>query len=47
MKVLCIGDVYGEPGRKALQHFLPRLIEQHMIDFVLVNVDNAAGGKGI
>lgn len=47
MKILCVGDVYGDPGRKALQYFLPRLIEQHMIDFVLVNVDNAAGGKGI
>ncbi len=47
MKILCVGDVYGDPGRKALYHFLPRLIEQHTIDFVMVNVDNAAGGKGI
>ena len=47
MKILCIGDVYGDPGRKALSYLLPPLVEQQAIDFVLVNVDNAAGGKGI
>lgn len=47
MNILFVGDVFGEPGRKALHQFLPSLVDQYGIDFVLVNVDNAAGGKGV
>lgn len=47
MNILCIGDIFGEPGRRALNHFLPGLVRQYGIDFVLANADNAAGGKGI
>lgn len=47
MNILCIGDIFGEPGRQAVAQLLPRLVSQHGIDFVLANVDNAAGGKGV
>jgi hypothetical protein len=47
MKVLMVGDVYGEPGRAAIQKLVPRLRDQHAIDLVVVNVENAAGGFGI
>jgi metallophosphoesterase (TIGR00282 family) len=47
MKVLMVGDVYGEPGRAAIQKLVPRLREQHAVDLVVVNVENAAGGFGI
>ena len=47
MKILCVGDIFGEPGREALRRLLPGIISKHRIDFVLVNVDNAAGGKGL
>jgi metallophosphoesterase (TIGR00282 family) len=47
MKVLMIGDVYGEPGRAAIQKLLPRLREEHGADLAVVNVENAAGGFGI
>lgn len=47
MKILFIGDIFGRPGREAVGHFLSGLIAEHKIDFVLANVDNAAGGKGI
>jgi hypothetical protein len=47
MNVLMVGDVYGEPGRTAVQKLLPRIREQHQIDFVVVNVENAAGGFGV
>lgn len=47
MNILLIGDIFGEPGRRAVEYFLPRLVEGHGIDFVLANVDNAAGGKGV
>jgi metallophosphoesterase (TIGR00282 family) len=47
MNVLMVGDVYGEPGRNAVQKLLPRIREEHQIDFVVVNVENAAGGFGV
>lgn len=47
MKLLFVGDVVGKPGRRALHHFLPELIDRHLIDYVVVNVENAAGGFGV
>jgi len=47
MNILCIGDIFGRPGRVVLKELLPKLIDQHKIDFVIVNGENAAGGKGI
>ena len=47
MKIMMIGDVYGEPGRATLAKLLPRLRDQHQIDFTVVNVENAAGGFGV
>ena len=44
MKVLFIGDVVGNPGRRALKQGLPDLISKLKIDFVIANVENAAGG---
>ena len=42
-----VGDVYGEPGRAAVQKLLPKLKQEHQIDFTVVNVENAAGGFGV
>jgi metallophosphoesterase (TIGR00282 family) len=47
LTVLCIGDVFGEPGRKALAHFLPRLRAEAEVDLVVANVENAAAGFGV
>ena len=47
MKIMMIGDVYGEPGRAALTRLLPKLRDQHRVDFTVVNVENAAGGFGV
>ena len=47
LSVLCIGDIFGEPGRKALAHFLPRLRHELDVGLVVVNVENAAAGFGI
>ncbi|MGH7183348.1 MAG: TIGR00282 family metallophosphoesterase [Nitrospiraceae bacterium] len=47
MKVLFIGDIFGEPGRRALARALPRLVVQQQIDLVIGNGENAAGGFGI
>jgi calcineurin-like phosphoesterase len=47
MKVLFIGDIVGKPGRKALKQGLPDLVNKFKVDFVIANVENAAGGFGI
>jgi metallophosphoesterase (TIGR00282 family) len=46
-RVLFIGDVVGEPGRKAIERTLPGLIERHSPDLVITNGENIAGGLGI
>ena len=45
--VLCVGDVFGEPGRRAVHALLPKLRKQHEIDVAVVNVENAAAGFGV
>ncbi len=47
MRFLLIGDVIGRTGRNALKHFLPKIIEEKNIDFIVANGENAAGGFGI
>jgi metallophosphoesterase (TIGR00282 family) len=47
MRVLMVGDVYGEPGRTALAKLLPKIKREHEIDLTVANVENAAGGFGV
>lgn len=47
MKLLFIGDIVGEPGRRAVKFLVPKLREQHRLDFVIANGENSAGGSGI
>jgi hypothetical protein len=47
MKVLVIGDIMGEPGRRAVERRLPRLVAEHNVDIVVANGENIAGGFGI
>jgi hypothetical protein len=47
VKLLFIGDIVGEPGRRAVKTLLPKLREQHQLDFVVANGENSAGGSGI
>ena len=47
IKVLCIGDVVGRPGRQVLSETLPVIIKEHEIDCVIANAENSAGGSGI
>ena len=47
LTILFLGDVVGEPGRSTVIAQLPRLKESHAIDFIIVNGENAAGGRGI
>lgn len=47
MKILCVGDVVGEPGRRAFKTFVPALRASGDVSAVVVNGENAAGGRGI
>ena len=47
MKLLFIGDIVGQPGRRAVQELLPGLREAYALDFVIANGENSAGGSGI
>src|SRR5438552_4548810 len=47
LTVLFLGDIVGEPGRNAVIARLPELKEKHALDFIVVNGENAAGGRGI
>jgi metallophosphoesterase (TIGR00282 family) len=47
LRVLVLGDIVGEPGRSAVIARLPELKRQYALDFVVVNGENAAGGRGI
>ncbi|WP_135230233.1 TIGR00282 family metallophosphoesterase [Deinococcus fonticola] len=45
MRVLFIGDVFGQPGRRVLSAHLPTI--RSKFDFIIVNMENAAGGFGL
>jgi metallophosphoesterase (TIGR00282 family) len=47
MKILFVGDVVGKPGRAILAKLLPGLVDRYLADYVVVNVENAAGGFGV
>src|SRR6266699_1312141 len=47
LTVLFLGDVVGEPGRTAVITRLPELKDKYALDFIIVNGENAAGGRGI
>ncbi len=47
MKLLFIGDIVGQPGRRAVTELIPKLRAQHGINFIVANGENSAGGSGI
>jgi metallophosphoesterase, MG_246/BB_0505 family len=47
MKILFIGDIYGEPGRIILANNLDKLRNNHEVDFTIVNCENMTNGRGL
>jgi metallophosphoesterase (TIGR00282 family) len=47
LKILFIGDIFGRPGRTIVKDRLPELRQQHAVDLVVANCENAAAGFGI
>jgi metallophosphoesterase (TIGR00282 family) len=47
VRILFIGDIVGEPGRRAVKALVPRLRVELAVDLVIANGENMAGGSGI
>jgi len=47
MRILCVGDVVGRPGREAVERLTGMLRQDYGIECCIVNAENAAGGSGI
>ena len=47
IRVLCLGDIVGRPGRQVVHDKLPALVRERKIDLVVANGENIAGGSGI
>src|SRR4030095_1937733 len=47
MKILFLGDIFGDAGVEAVRHLVPRVKTEHRVDFVVANCENSAGGMGV
>lgn len=47
LRILCLGDIVGRPGRQVVHAKLPALVKQRQVDLVVANAENIAGGSGI
>jgi len=47
MRIAFIGDIIGRPGRSLIKENLKKLKEEHQIDFVIANYENASHGFGL
>ncbi len=47
MKILFIGDIFGEPGIIGLEKYLPKFIDSNKIDFVIAQGENISERKGL
>jgi metallophosphoesterase (TIGR00282 family) len=47
MKILMVGDIVGEPGRRAFAWVAARMRHEGAVDFIVADAENAAGGKGL
>jgi metallophosphoesterase (TIGR00282 family) len=47
LRILFIADVFGAPGRRAVEERLPALRDELGADFCIVNAENAADGSGL
>ncbi len=47
MRILFVGDVFAESGRRCVEQLVPKLRAERDIDLVVVNGENAAKGLGI
>ncbi len=47
MRLVVVGDIVGEPGRRAFARIAGRMRREGEVDFLVANAENAAGGRGL
>ena len=47
MRILMIGDIIGQPGRRTVRSLLSDMRQEYGIDLVIANGENTAGGFGL
>jgi len=47
LRLLFLGDIVGEPGRKGVIDSIPWFKQERGVDFIVANGENSAGGRGI
>ena len=47
MKILFLGDIVGREARKTVLSELPKLKNRYVSDIIIINIENAAGGRGV
>lgn len=47
LRILCLGDIVGRPGRKVVEQKLKPLVRERKVDLVIANSENVAAGSGI
>jgi 2',3'-cyclic-nucleotide 2'-phosphodiesterase len=47
VRILLIGDIVGEPGRKIVERAVPLLVQRERLDLVIANAENCASGSGL
>tara|TARA_R110000850_G_scaffold7548_8_gene27385 strand:+ start:530 stop:1333 length:804 start_codon:yes stop_codon:yes gene_type:complete len=47
LRILFLGDIVGEPGRRAVIPRLKGIKAELEVDFIIANGENSAGGRGI
>jgi hypothetical protein len=47
IRILCLGDIVGRPGRKVVEQKLKYLVKERKVDLVVANAENIAAGSGI
>jgi len=47
LRILCLVDIVGRPGRQVVHQKLPALVREREINLVVANAENIAGGSGI
>ena len=47
VRILCLGDIVGRPGRQVVHQKLPGVVRERGVDLVVANAENIAGGSGI
>jgi 2',3'-cyclic-nucleotide 2'-phosphodiesterase len=47
VNILFVGDIFGSAGRHVVREHIGHLVENHEVELLIMNAENAAGGFGV